>query len=93
MDDLPTELQIFGSLLDAQPPPVRDAFYYCLCLMMVESGKMTLVRTTPGDEHVLYHFKTVDGEVFFVPHPEITPEQEVGILELLREILQDESLH
>lgn len=92
MDQLPTELQVLGSFLDAQPPPVRDAFRYCLCLMMVETGKMELIQTTPGDDHVLYHFQTIGGEAFAVPHPGITPEQEVGVMELLREIMEDEGL-
>jgi hypothetical protein len=38
-----------GLLLDAQPAPVRDAFNYCLALMMVEAGKMRLVETIPGE--------------------------------------------
>ena len=90
MPDLPAELQMFGALLDGQPTPVREAFQYCLCLMMQESGKMELVDTIPGDAQVLYHFKTVDDEVFTVPHPGITPEQEATVMDLLREILADE---
>ena len=92
MNELPAELQMFSALLDGQPLPVREAFQYCLCLMMVESGKMELIDTTPGDNQVLYHFKTIDGEAFTVSHPGITPEQETEVMELLREILEDEGL-
>ena len=49
MKDLPAELQIFGSFLNAQPQPVREAFQYSLCLLMVESGDMKLVKTLPGE--------------------------------------------
>jgi hypothetical protein len=39
MTDLPPELSILASLIDAQPAPVREAFRYCLALAMVEAGK------------------------------------------------------
>jgi len=90
MQNLPAEMQMFAALLDGQPAPVREAFQYCLCLMMVEAGKMEQFDTTPGDTQVLYHFKTVAGEAFTVPHPGITQEQEATVMDLLREILEDE---
>jgi hypothetical protein len=31
-----------------QPEPVRQAFHYCLALMMVEAGKARLIETLPG---------------------------------------------
>jgi hypothetical protein len=34
MSDLPPELAAFASLLDAQPAPVREAFRYCLALLI-----------------------------------------------------------
>jgi hypothetical protein len=49
MTTLPPELAAFSYLLDAQPAPVRDAFHYCLCLLMVEAGKMRLVEKVPGE--------------------------------------------
>ena len=92
MKDLPAELQIFGSFLDAQPRPVREAFQYCLCLLMIESGDMKLVETLPGDEGELCYFETSAGEAFTIPRPAITAEQEAGVIETLREILRDEGL-
>jgi hypothetical protein len=44
MTTLPPQLDAFASILDAQPAPVREAFQYCLCLLMVEAGKMRLVE-------------------------------------------------
>jgi hypothetical protein len=35
----PPELAAFSDLLDAQPAPVRDAFYYCLCMLMIQMAK------------------------------------------------------
>ena len=49
MTDLPPELAVFASLLDAQPEPARAAFAYCLALAMVLDGKARLVDTRPGD--------------------------------------------
>ena len=92
MNDLPPELDVFASLLDAQPGPVREAFLYCLCLMMVEGDSMTLVNTLPGDEGPLCYFETVDGDAFAIRKPPITADEEVGIIEVLRDILRDEGL-
>jgi hypothetical protein len=49
MPDIPTSLATFAALLDAQPEPVRQAFNYCLALMMVEAGKARLIETLPGE--------------------------------------------
>ena len=49
MPTLPPELAAFSYLLDTQPAPVRDAFHYCLCLLMVEACKMRLVEKVPGE--------------------------------------------
>ena len=89
---LPPELRMFRALKDSQPLPVREAFQYCLCLMMVEAGKMKLIDTTPGDAQALYHFRAADGETFAIPRPDITSEQESQITELLIDILKDEGL-
>ena len=92
MDKLPAVLQMFGAYIDAQPQPVREAFHYCFCLMIVESGGMRLVKTLPGDEGELCYFETSAGEAFTIPRPAITAEQEAGVIETLREILRDEGL-
>jgi hypothetical protein len=39
MTDLAPELEMFSSLMDAQPAPVRATLHDCLALVMVESGK------------------------------------------------------
>jgi len=92
MSDLPPELDGFASLLDAQPGPVREAFQYCLCLMMVENGKMHQIETIPGESTPLCVFETISGDRFSVPRPDITSEQEADLLEALRDILSDEGL-
>ena len=48
MTTLPPELAVFASILDAQSAPVRDAFNYCLCLLMVEPGEMRLEKKLPA---------------------------------------------
>ncbi len=40
MADLPPEFEAIAFLYESQPAEVRTAFNYCLCVMMVESGKM-----------------------------------------------------
>ena len=92
MDELPAELQMFGNFVDAQTQPVREAFQYCLCLMLIETGGMNLVKTIPGDEKVLCYFETSAGDAFTISRPVITQEQEAEVVEVLREILRDEGL-
>ena len=92
MTTLPPELEGFAALLDAQPGPAREAFQYCLCLMLVEAGKMKLADTHPGDSSPIRVFETVAGETFSIPRPPITEEQEDQIILVLRDILEDEGL-
>ena len=92
MSELPPELQGFASLLDSQPGPVRDAFSYCLCLMMVEAGKMRLVETLPGESSPILVFESTACDTFSVERRPISKEQEAGVITLLREILEDEGM-
>jgi len=85
MTTLPPELATFSYLLDAQPAPVRDAFHYCLCLLMVEAGVMRLVEN--GEVCV---FETVARVKFSVTKPLLSREQEAALIDVLREILEDE---
>ena len=92
MDELPAELSAFALLLDAQPSPVRQVFHYCLCLMMVEAGKMELVETLPGDATPFCVFQTTAGETFSVPRPSISPEEEATLVATLRTLLEEDGL-
>jgi len=92
MDDLTPEIQMIGAYVDAQPQTVREAFQYCLALMMVESGKAKLVETIPGDEGTICHFETVAGDSFAIKRPVMSQNQEAEILEAINEILRDEGL-
>ena len=91
-DNLPPKLTAFAQLLDAQPEPARQAFHYCLALLMVEAGKATLVETRPGDAGRICVFESSAGERFSLVRPEMSEEREAQILERLREILGEEGL-
>ncbi len=90
MPTLPPELAAFSYLLDAQPAPVRDAFHYCLCLLMVEAGKMRLVEKVPGEDGEICVFETVARVKFSVTRPALSRDQEAALIDVLREILKDE---
>jgi hypothetical protein len=90
MIDLPPDLEGFASFLDAQPSPVREAFQYCLCLMMVEAGKMRLVETLPGETASIAVFESAAVERFSVARPSITEQQEAELVGVLRELLADD---
>jgi hypothetical protein len=92
MPTLPPELAAFSYLLDAQPAPVRDAFHYCLCMLMVEAGKMRLVEKVPGENGEICVFETVARVKFSVSKPVLSRDQEAALIDVLREILQDEGV-
>jgi hypothetical protein len=89
MAELPPELEGFAALLDAQPGPVREIFQYCLCLMMVEAGKMQLVEMLPGEASAICVFKSSAGETFSVARPTMSQEEEAEVITVLGEILTD----
>jgi hypothetical protein len=90
MPALPPELAAFSDLLDAQPAPVRDAFQYCLCVLMTQAGVMRLVEKVPGENGVVCVFATTVGDHFSVTRPAMSREQEAALIDALREILEDE---
>jgi len=87
MTTLPPELAAFSYLLDAQPAPVRDAFHYCLCLLMVEASKMRLVEN--GEICV---FETVARVKFSVTKPALSRDQEAALIDVLRVVLEEERM-
>jgi len=92
MPTLPPELAAFSYLLDAQPAPVRDAFHYCLCLLMVEAGKMRLMEKVPGERGTVCVFETTVHDRVSVTRLAISKEQELALIDVLREILEDEEV-
>ncbi len=90
MNSLPSEFSHFAALLDALPQPDRELFHYCLCLLMVEGGKMTLIETIPGDSAPLCVFETIVGEQFSIPKPVLTPTLEEQLKAMIREVLAEE---
>jgi len=47
--DLPPQLQVFASLLAAQPPEVQEAFQFLLATAMHEAGKFELLNVAEID--------------------------------------------
>ncbi len=92
MTEIPPELAAFAPILNAQPEPVRQIFYYCLCLMMVETDNMHLVRIIPGDGGPMCLFELASGTSFVVPQPQWDAAEEAAVVEALREILAGEGL-
>jgi hypothetical protein len=92
MIQLPPGLEGFAGFLEAQPETVRGIFYYCLCLAMVETGKMRLIKTQAGEMGQVCIFETSAGEQFAVPRPVLGEEQEAAVIQSLREILEDDGL-
>ena len=49
-----------------------------------------LLQTIPGESGPLCTFETTTGDIFTLPKPPITTEQEAALLEQLKDILDDE---
>lgn len=92
MNKLPPEFVQFTDLFETQPSSVQIVFQYCLCLLMVEAGKMQLVGTIPGESGATYIFETMAGGRFSVVKPPISPEIEADLLQELRELLAEDEL-
>ncbi len=92
MITLPPELAAFSYLLDAHPAPMRDAFHYCLCVLMVEAGVMRLVEKAPGEGGEICIFETVARVKFSVTRPALSRDQEAALIDVLREIMREEGL-
>jgi hypothetical protein len=97
MTQLPPELDAFASILDAQPAPVREAFQYCLCLLMVEAGKMRLVEKRSSEPALAGRpengrvcvVETSVGDRFSVLEPKMSEESRAALVDVLREILEE----
>ena len=89
--NLPPNLQLFASLLDAQPPGVQEAFQFLLATAMHEAGKFELLNVAEVDGCWHYTFSGA-GEVFSVVRPEMSKEMERKVREVVREILREEGL-
>jgi hypothetical protein len=87
---LPPEVAAFSYLLDALPAHVRDCFHYFLCLLMAQAGVIRLVEKVPGENGVVCVFATTNGDHFGVTRPAMSREQEAALIDVLREILEDE---
>ena len=71
---------------------MRDAFHYCLCVLMAEAGKMRLVEKVPGEHGKICVFATTSGDHFSVVRPALSRDQEAALIDVLREILKDEGV-
>ena len=98
MTYLPPDLAAYSYLLGTQPAPVRDAFYYCLCLCLVKAGKLRLVKKVSGKRGRICVFASCrDGErtvgkCFRVVEPKMSREQKAALIDVLREILEEEGV-
>lgn len=95
MKHLPSELAVYSYLLDGQPPQVRNAFTYCLCLLMVEAGLMRTIEKVQGirsGNSRVCVFETRVGDRCSVVRPVMDKEQEAALLDVLREIIKEEGV-
>jgi hypothetical protein len=92
MSVLPTYLDGFAPFLEVQPRPIQDIFTYCLCLTLVQAGKMDLVGTVPGDDSPLCVFRTPSEDSIVVRRPKLDPAHRRQLMNGFWEILYEEEL-
>ena len=90
-NNLPLNLQAFGSLLDAQPAEVQEAFQFLLATAMHEAGKFKLLNVAEVDGRWHYTYSGA-GDVFSVVRPEMSKQMERRVREVVREILAEEGV-
>ncbi|MBN1994517.1 MAG: hypothetical protein JW953_17600 [Anaerolineae bacterium] len=89
-NNLPLEAQALAAHLDAQPRSIQVIVQYCVGMAMVESGKAELINTKPSEDGTLCTFETVAGDVFTLPKPPMDTDTETLVMEMLRNILEEE---
>lgn len=90
MVKLPGELAALVALLDTQPGHVQVIIQYCLALLMVELGQAELIKTESGETGEQCIFETTAGDVFAVVKPSLSEAEAAAMMEVLREILEEE---
>lgn len=89
MTHIPPELIRYTEFLNDQPADVQNTFYYSLCIMKVEQGKMELVDRQPGEDGDIYVFRSGNGQEFSVLRPDIGYEDDELLVRALRMVLRD----
>jgi len=92
MEEFPPALEAFVSLVDAQPGPVREAFQYYFCLLMVEAGKMKTIDVQQGEGPAVHTFEMEGGDRYRVTRPRMEEEKEAKLIEVLRTFLTSEGI-
>jgi hypothetical protein len=88
---LPPKFEYLAALIDQRPPRVREAFHFCLAVLLEESGKATLLNTSQVDGRTHYSYHTVAGDIFTVVRPEIDAQTERAVRELVMQILEEDT--
>ena len=88
--ELPPEYQRLASLIDQQPPAVREVVHLILAVALEKSGKARMANTFQGEGRVHYAYETVAGDVFTLVRPEIDAEKEEEVRTIAAEILKRE---
>lgn len=91
-DSLPPELVAFSSFLDAQPLNVRELFQYALTMLMVEKNHASIIaENTRDDGKHWFTFRTTAGDVFAIARPDVPKELLLQMMEMAREITDEEN--
>ena len=92
MNHIPPELERYTEFLNAQPEDIRSTFYYSLCIMMVDEGKMKLVDKQAVEDGDIFVFQSSTGQEFGVARPDIGNEDDALMVRALRMVLRDEGI-
>jgi hypothetical protein len=92
MIHIPPELERYTEFLISQPTDVQNTFYYSLCIMMVNQGRMDLVDKQASEEGDICVFRSGNGEEFHVLRPDIGDEDDDLLVRALKMVLRDEGI-
>jgi hypothetical protein len=87
---LPPEFERIAELAEYQPPEVQEVFQVMLAVAVEESGIAELTNPSQIDGRTWYSYESASGDVYSVVRPEIGPELEKEMREVLEVILEEE---
>ena len=91
LGSLPPSLGLLSSIVNAQPPQVRELFQYALVQLLLENGKGEIIerKTIDAREHLF--IRSSSGEVFSVVKPLVSDELLEKLKEMAREVVTNDS--
>ena len=89
-DDLHLEVGALQHLADTQPEVAKLLYYFALAMVMVERGKMSILKQETIDQHRQYTFANPGGEVLTLARPDVAEPMFNEMMNAVRAVVEEE---